>query len=330
MKRFAFKGLQRERKCQHYPVKLLGSVLCSHPGVDEICRAMADMYSVSRQKIEKLPLYNLTVSPDGITFVNVSNVTESLPKKFVIKRVVYCGVDKQHQKIFAFFYRSPESIYGGLDCYVVECRSKRHAKSIALKISEIFQGMASETQDENREHSLPKLNMAHGRTVSTIQLHMSVESLSDEETCATPLLQRQQSNPHERKLNYSELQLHSNKCENNSSGYGDSSDDLSNETSFEMKHRKCESSVQEIHCGESSQTGLVKRDYVNAGITKSRGFRKKHSQPICNNVTAQTFGLTEIKEWDLTRKDRNANSPELKTSRHEYININIKKPGVFV
>lgn len=328
MKRFPFKAiLQRRNHIQHYPVKLLGSVLCSHPGVDEICRAMAQRYTVSRQKIRKLSLYNLTVTSKGITLEKIQNLTESSPKKFVIERIVYCGVDKQHQKIFAFFYRSPESIYGALDCHVIECRSKRHAKHIALKMSKIFEDMAAAKEEEIRETSFSQVNAVQERTASMIQLHMSVESLLEEQACGSPQIQR--SKPREIRLNYSELQLHSNGLENNSSGYGDSSDgDLSNK----IEQRKHVSSVQVVDLldgGESSKTGHVKRDYVNTRIVKSKYVGNKSSKRMVH-ANAQTHEITEIKEWDSSKKDRNDNPVEKKTLKHEYMNINMKKPGVHV
>ena len=183
MKRFTLKGILKTRnEYEEYQVKHLGTVLCSHPGIDEICRAMAEKYTVySRQKIKTLSLYNLTVSSQGITLEKGADANEeSSVKKFSIKRIVYCGVDRQHQKIFAFFYRSPENIYGALECHVVKCQLKRHAKKIALKLSEIFQGMESEKHEEPSENSLHESNVVPERTISMIQ-HISVENLLLEE-----------------------------------------------------------------------------------------------------------------------------------------------------
>ena len=321
MKRFTLKGILKTRnEHEGYQVKHLGTVLCSHPGIDEICRAMAEKYTVySRQKIKTLSLYNLTVSSQGITLEKGADANEeSSVKKFSIKRIVYCGVDRQHQKIFAFFYRSPENIYGALECHVVECQSKRHAKKIALNLSETFQEMESEKQEEPSENSLHESNVVPERTISMIQLHMSVESLLEEERedfCGSPKIQH--SRPHERKFNYSDLQLQWTKCENNSSGYGDSSDDLSNEMKMKQRRR----SIQVSDGGKSSQAGQVNMDYVNGEIVKSGGSLKRNSASISNSHS-QTLGFTKIKDWNSMKKDRNANSFECETFQHKYMNIN--------
>lgn len=330
MKRLTFKGILKKtrNKDENFPVKYLGTVLCSHPDRDEICRAMAEMYAVSRQKMKKLPLHKLTVSSREITLQKVTDVAKVSPvKKFVIPRIVYCGVDKRHQKIFAFFYRSPESIYGALNCHVVECRSKRDARHIALKLSEIFEEMASEKSEENPEtRATCESNVVQERTLSMIQLHMSVESLFEDERkgdiCGSPQIQRSKPNESRKPMNCSDLQLHWIKCENNSSGYGDSSEDLSNETAKLMKQRK---SVQ-VHLdgGESSETGQVKMDYVNAEIGSSsrENFKRNSCGSISKTFARQTVGFTKINEWDSSKKDRNANLFEYKT--FEYMNIDTR------
>ena len=67
MKRFSFNGFLKERPGnQEYEVKVLGSLLCSHPGADEICRAMREKYTATRTRINTIPYQNMTVTSKGI------------------------------------------------------------------------------------------------------------------------------------------------------------------------------------------------------------------------------------------------------------------------
>lgn len=329
MKRFSFKGfLKEEKENNEYSVKVLGSVLCSHPGAEEICRAMGEKYTASRGTIDKIPCQNMTLSSKGIQLEKGLTGSEGSVKKFVIERIVYCGVDKQHQKIFAFFYRAPDNLYGGLDCHVVECRSKRDAKRIALTFSETFHQMAEEKQREMGERSLDQLNVFRGRTksVSMMQLHSSIESLSEADSCpASPKIEHRANS---RKLNYSELQLHAgSRCEN-SSGYGDSSDDITHKISSNTKRKKQKASpsgktVQlKNNDRKTSKIGQVKMDYVNSEIAWSDHVYKSSSSTYAQESEHKKLLSREIKEWGTQGKDRNDNSyPRKFTINPEYMNM---------
>jgi hypothetical protein len=324
MKRFSFNGFLKQRSDnQEYEVKVLGSVLCSHPGAEEICRAMGEKYTASRQR--KIPCQNMTVTSKGIQLEKGLTGSEGSMKKFVIERIVYCGVDKQHKRIFGFFYRAPDNLYGGLDCHVVECRSRQDAKHIALKISEIFHQMAEEKQQDRGESSLTQLNNVRERTksVSMVQLHSSIESLIENpDSCpASPKIEQR---PNSRKLNYSELQLHGTKYEN-SSGYGDSSDDLTDKISSKTKRRKRRASGKAVQLNDSrrktSQIGQVEMDYVN-GEWCSHIERNNTTSTYNPNVEHETLLSSEIKEWRTSRKDKNDNSYQSKiTVNQEYMNM---------
>lgn len=331
MKRFLFRGFLRKRSERpEYEVKVLGSVLCSHPGADEICRAMTEKYTASRTRIDKIISQNMTVTANGIELEKGLTGSDGSLKKFVIERIVYSGVDKQHQKIFAFFYRAPDSLYGGLDCHVLECCSKRDAKEIALTFSELFQGIAEEKQKARRESSLNQLSAMRERkkSVSMMMLHSSVESLMDG-SCpnASPKIEGRINS---RTLNYSELQLHTTKCEN-SSGYGDSSDDLSNKIGSNTKHRKHKASIKTVQLNNEDRTqiGHVTPDYVN-GEWSSLFERSTTSASLGYNskIENETLLFKQIKEWDTTKKDKNDNSYKRRskiTVNQEYMNM--KKIG---
>ena len=327
MKRFSFNGFLKDRSdSQSYEVKVLGSALCSHPGADEICRAMSEKYTASRDRINKIPSQNMTVTSKGIQLEKGLTGNEGSLKKFVIERIVYCGVDKEHQKIFAFFYRAPDNLYGGLDCHVVECRSKRDAKHIALKFSHIFQKMAEEKQQESVQTSLTQINIVRERTksVSMMQLHSSIESLIDDpgRSCPdSPTIEQRSSS---RKLSNSELQLHTTKCEN-SSGYGDSSDDLTNKTSSKTKRRKHNARGMRIKHGDHDrkalQVGKVETDYVN-GEWSSHIYETNGLPRYGPNIEHETLLSNEIKEWSWAKKDKNDNKYHSKfTINQEYMSM---------
>ena len=328
MKRFSFNGFLKEKsEKEEYEVKVLGSVLCSHPGAEEICRAMREKYTASRVRINTIPSQNMAVTSKGIQLEKGLTGSEGSRKKFVIERIVYCGVDKQHQKIFAFFYRAPDNLYGGLDCHVLECHTKRDAKHVALKFSEIFHRMAEEKQQERGEMFLTQLNNIRERTksVSMIQLHSSTESLiEDPGSCpASPKIERR-LNSH--KPNFPE---HTSKCEN-SSGYGDSSDDLTNKISSKTKRKRHKASADRKtiqlydKSRKASPIGQVEMaDYVN-GEWSDDIFRKNSSSSHNENIEHETLLSTEIKEWNASRKDKNANSCKSKlkiTVNQEYMNM---------
>ena len=324
MKRFSFNGFLKERnENDEYEVKVLGSVLCSHPGAEEICRAMGEKYTGSRQRIDRIPCQNMTVTSKGIQLEKGLTGSDGSMKKFVIERIVYCGVDKQHQKIFAFFYRAPDNLYGGLDCHVLECRSKRDAKYVALKLSEIFHRMAEEKQRERGETSLTQLSTVRERakSVSMIQLHSSIESLiEDPDSCpASPKIE-QRSNS--RKQNNSE---HTTKCEN-SSGYGDSSDDLTNKTSSKTKRRKHKASDKAVQLNDNSRKaspikGQVEMDYVN-GEWSDHIYRNNSSSSHNRMIEHEVLLSNEIKGWSTSKKDKNDNSYQSKiTVNQEYMHM---------
>ena len=310
MKRFSFNGFLKERnENQECEVKVLGSVLCSHPGAEEICRAMREKYTATRSRINTIPCQNMTVTSKGIRLEKGLTGSDGSMKKFVIERIVYCGVDRQHQKIFAFFYRAPDNLYGGLDCHVLECRSKRDAKHVALKFSEIFHQMAEEKQ--RGETSLAQLNQARERTksVSMIQLQSSTESLIENpDSCpASPKIERRS------KPNFSE---HTSKCEN-SSGYGDSSDDLTNKMSSKTKRKEHKASGKTVQLNgnsrkASSTTGQVEIDYVN-GEWSDPIYRKNSSK-----LQHETLLSTEIKEWRASKKDKNHNPCQSKITVNQH------------
>ena len=316
MKKFSFSGLFKEKSDQQeYQVKVLGSVLCSHPGAEEICRAMAEKFTSSRMRISTIPSQIMTVTSKGIQLEKGLTGSEGSLTKFVLERIVYCGVDKQHRKIFAFFYQAPDNLYGGLDCHVIECRSKRDAKNIALKFSEIFQQKAIEKEEERGETSLTQLNIVRERTksVSMMLLHSSIESLVEgPDSCPGSPKIEQRTSSH--KFNSSELQLHSTRGEN-SSGYGDSSDDLTNKTSSQTKRKKHRASSKAVQLNDNSrkasQTRQVEIDYVNGEW--SAQISRSSSSPIYNqNVEHESLLSGEIKEWNTSRKDRNDNSYQRK------------------
>ncbi|XP_028391395.1 low density lipoprotein receptor adapter protein 1-like [Dendronephthya gigantea] len=335
MKRFSLKGfLKEEKENKEYLIKVLGSVLCSHPGAEEICRAIGEKYTASRGTIDKIPRQNMTISSKGIQLEKGLTGSEGSIKKFVIERIVYCGVDKQHQKIFAFFYRAPDNLYGGLDCHVIECRSKRDAKHIALTFSETFHQMAEEKKREIGETSLDQLNVVRERakSVSMMQLHSSIESLSEADSCpGSPKIERSVNS---RKLNYSELQLHvASRCEN-SSGYGDSSDDLTHKISSKTKRKKHKASSSEKtvqlknNNRKTSDIGQVKMDYVNSEIAWSGHVHKNNdSSDYGKKIEHETLLSGEVEEWSAQRKDRNDNLCRKKfTINHEYMNMKREAP----
>ena len=326
MKRFSFNGFLKERgDTQSYEVKVLGSALCSHPGADEICRAMGEKYTASRDRINKIPSQNMTVTSKGIQLEKGLTGSDGSLKKFVIERIVYCGVDKQHQKIFGFFYRAPDNLYGGLDCHVVECRSKKDAKHIALRFSHIFQQMAEEKQQESVVTSLTKINIVRERTksVSMMQLHSSIESLIDDPgSCSgSPTIEHRLRS---RKLSNSELQLHTTKCEN-SSGYGDSSDDLTNKIGSKTKRRKHKTpstTFQQKNNRKVSQAGQVQTDYVN-GEWSSHIYETNGLSSYSSNIEHETLLSNERKIWCATGlTDKNYNKYHSKfTVNQEYMNM---------
>ncbi|XP_046847238.1 low density lipoprotein receptor adapter protein 1-B-like [Xenia sp. Carnegie-2017] len=233
---------------------------------------MEEKYTATRERKKKILTQSIKVSSKGIELEKGLTDNLSSVKKFAIERIVYCGVDRRHQKIFAFFYRAPDSLYGVLDCHVLEFRSKRDAKNVALKFSQTFLKMAESKEQEKGEYSLKHLNRDRTKTDSMIQLHCSVESVNND-SCF------QSKNNQSCSSGKMEVQQQINEGEN-CSRFGDSINHL----------------THEIHSNVSCDSNLQKTKLLRVTSIKRSKIKSSQSYNELNYVNEEWCGYVRKKK----------------------------------
>ena len=132
------------------PVHYLGHVSLKLPGLNEICENVEKMYSEAKSTLKTAEKGILTITREGVEIKQ--NLKSDGPSCCLYKnrRILYCGVDKKHQKIFSFNYQ-----YGSraenIHLHVVVCKNKEDAKTIAKRLSEIFRELSAEQHKKEKE-----------------------------------------------------------------------------------------------------------------------------------------------------------------------------------
>ena len=170
-------------------VHYLGYVEVKSPGFNEICDTVNKMYQRAKPYIKSLDKSLLALNRDGIRIKqdiasikkdDVIDSTEGAHRPLEIeniykpRRVLYCGVDKQHQRVFSFNYQfgaRSENIH----LHVVVCKTKDDARSVAKYLAQLFRRISKEVHQREKEdkqkHSegLNKLKTKSNQSIHTYQ-----------------------------------------------------------------------------------------------------------------------------------------------------------------
>lgn len=120
----------------NFEVKYLGSEILTRPGLGEICNTVDKIYTQCKPKLKTMDKYCLTVSGKELTLRDMES-TEDEEKTFRVRRILYCGVAQNHQKIFFYNYQFSTTA-DEVECHVVLCTTKEEAKIVAKVISKAF------------------------------------------------------------------------------------------------------------------------------------------------------------------------------------------------
>ena len=168
-----------------FVVQYLGFVEIKLPGLDEICENVDKMYAQAKPFMKSYEKTSLVTAKDGI---EIGPRNEELGKHFFkYRRILYCGVDKQHRRVFSFNYQ-----YGSraenIHLHVIVCKTKEDAKHLAKRLGEIFRDISSELhkkeKEDKRRHSE---NLSKSRGSSRSEPNVSRRLTKSDSTCSSEI-----------------------------------------------------------------------------------------------------------------------------------------------
>lgn len=166
-----------------YSAQYLGFVEIKLPGLDEICENVDKMYNQAKPFLKTYDKTTLRITKEGI---EIGPKNEELGRHFFkYRRILYCGVDRQHRRIFSFNYQ-----YGNraenIHLHVIVCKTKEDAKHLAKKLGEIFRDISSEQhkkeKEDKRRHSE---NLSRSRGSSRSEPNVSRRLTKSDSTCSS-------------------------------------------------------------------------------------------------------------------------------------------------
>ena len=165
-----------------FVAQYLGFVQIKSPGLDEICENVDKMYTRAKQA-KSFEKTILRFMKEGI---EMGPKSEDVGKQFFkFRRILYCGVDKQHRRVFSFNYQ-----YGSraenIHLHVVVCKTKEDAKNLAKKLAEIFKDISIELhkreKEDKRRHSE---SLSRSRGTSRSEPNVSRRLTKSDSTCSS-------------------------------------------------------------------------------------------------------------------------------------------------
>lgn len=166
-----------------FVAQYLGFVEIKLPGLDEICENVDRIYTQAKPFLKTCEKTTLRITKEGI---EIGPKTEEMGKHFFkYRRILYCGVDRQHRRVFSFNYQ-----YGyraeNIHLHVIVCKTKEDAKHLAKKLGEIFKDISSELhkkeKEDKRRHSE---NLSKSRGSSRSEPNVSRRLTKSDSTCSS-------------------------------------------------------------------------------------------------------------------------------------------------
>ena len=155
----------------------LGKVELRNPGLAEIMETVGNVYTKAKPSLKSMERSILTLNTDGIhikpddshhhhrhhssTSTKSLNSIHNLPDTvkhdlieteclFKARRILYCGVDKTHPKVFFFNYQ-----YGlraeNIQLNMVVCKTTKDSKELAKRLSQLFKRIQIEQHKRDKE-----------------------------------------------------------------------------------------------------------------------------------------------------------------------------------
>ncbi|XP_012553967.1 low density lipoprotein receptor adapter protein 1 [Hydra vulgaris] len=127
-------------------LQYLGFAELKAPGLPEICVKVNNMYLAAKPSLKTFDKTQVTLSRAGIT-LKQNNENEYIYKP---RRIIYCGVDKQHQRVFSFNYQ-----YGlraeNIHLHVLVCKTKEDARMIAKYLGQVFKIISKDEHEKDKK-----------------------------------------------------------------------------------------------------------------------------------------------------------------------------------
>jgi len=168
-----------------FVVQYLGFIEIKLPGLDEICENVDKMYAQAKPFLKSYEKTSLVTAKEGI---EIGPKHDELGKHFFkYRRILYCGVDKQHRRVFSFNYQ-----YGSraenIHLHVIVCKTKEDAKHLAKRLGEIFKDISSELhkkeKEDKRRHSE---NLSKSRGSSRSEPNVSRRLTKSDSICSSEI-----------------------------------------------------------------------------------------------------------------------------------------------
>eukprot|EP00794_Sanderia_malayensis_P003568 gene3568-4072_t len=179
--------LQQQQEYMSFTLQYLGFVEIKSPGLDEICENVDKMYTQAKPFLKNLEKTTLNIVKDGID-IGPKSDADLNSKLYKFRRILYCGVDKKHRRVFSFNYQ-----YGSraenIHLHVIVCRTKEDAKNLAKRLGDIFKDISVEMhrkeKEDKRKHS-ENLSRSRGSSKSEPNVSRS-RSLKSESTASSEI-----------------------------------------------------------------------------------------------------------------------------------------------
>ena len=146
-------------------IQYLGYKELRSPGFDDIVENVNNIYKTSKKSIKTITKSTMSLSAKGITIrTNCESNNKTTEQIFKPQRILYCGVDKQHQRVFLFNYqfdRRAEYIH----LHVIVCKTNKEAKSVAKYIAKLSKSIQQDIHRKEKEEK-------HNHTVQMTKLKM--------------------------------------------------------------------------------------------------------------------------------------------------------------
>lgn len=150
--------IEEELVQTNYSVQYLGHVELKSPGLNEIIETVNKMYHHAKPYLKSLEKSLLTLNRDGITIKQYGvprrdvEEEESLESEILYKprRILYCGVDKQHQRVFSFNYQFGARAEN-IQLHVLVCKTKDDARHVAKYLAQLFKRISTDMHRKEKE-----------------------------------------------------------------------------------------------------------------------------------------------------------------------------------
>ena len=119
-----------------FTVKYLGADRLERPGLKDICNLVQGMCKGQKSHLKHVQNREFVISNEDFSMASSPNGGE-LPLVFRIRRIQFCGVYQANPKIFFFTYQFGKTA-DTVDCHVIQCKTKKEAKTLAKEASVLF------------------------------------------------------------------------------------------------------------------------------------------------------------------------------------------------